>query len=374
MSHRRLRAVTHAGPLAAALAIAINPAHAGPPAPSSTAPPASASASVGTAPGRLAVVERVLAQDQGDWQVDYCFKNAGATPLALPPAEVSARVEGWLSNSKVAVHAHPRRSECAVAGASGPTAYAEVISSADESRRCRERLALRLWSGPAAGGAACTAAAAMPRGADPEPLRTVTVEPGGLLRVRLRLEHQHFLYGDYDPLLGRRDLELKLGATTLRDSLPLDREQYLAQPGETWPEPAEDDKDTRHFVTGPDSLHLEADAPGNNSYRFPERKVRYSSRMRLRFWYMVAPGTEGDFKARVAQYRESPNAWKILSDGGSELTLKAVGRWTLVEKIIRTEAEATTLALEFRITTCDIGEAWVDDVSLEPLDAGPAGP
>jgi len=357
--HRFSRAVALPGALASAfLTLAVTPAPAGPP----------DSAGTPAAPGRLAIVERVLAQDQGDWQVDYCLKYDGPTPLVLPPAEVSARVEGWLSNSKVAAHANPRRSECALAGQSGPAAFAEVIASPEESQRCRERLAIRLWSGPAIGPAA------MPRGVDPEPLSTVTVEPGGLLRVRLRLEHQHCLYGDYDPLLGRRDLELKLGPKTLRDALPLDREQYLAQPKETWPEPAEDHKDTRHFVSGPDSLHLEADLPGNNYYRFPERKVRYSSRMRLRFWYMVAPGTEGEFKARVAQYRESPNAWKVLSDGGNEMTLKAVGRWTKVEKIIRTEAEATTLALDFRITPCDIGEVWIDDVSLEPLDGGPGGP
>lgn len=358
MSQHHSRRIPIARPLAAAfLALApLAPADAGPPSP----PPA--------APGRLTVVERVLAQDQGDWQVDYGLKHDGPTPLVLAPAEVGARVEGWLSNSRVAVHATPRRSECTVVGASGPSAAAEVISSADDALRCRERVVLRIWSGPA-----CDAAP--PRGADPGPLSTVTVEPGGLLRVRIRLEHQHGLYGDYDPLLGRRELELRLGAATIRDLLPLDREQYTAQPRDTWPEPAEEHKDTRHFHSAPDSLHLDADVQGSQYYRFPERKVRYSSRMRLRFWYMIAPGTEGEFRARIAQYRESPSSWKVLSDGGSETTLKAVGRWTRVEKIIKTEAEATTLALDFRIVSpSDVGEVWVDDVTLESVDAGPEGP
>ncbi len=349
MAHRRL----HQGsrPLAAALLLVSVPAlaFAGPP------------------PGRLPVVERVLAQDQGDWQVDYCLKLEGPDRLVLTPAEVAARVEGWLSNSRVAVHATPRRSEIAVAGQSGPTATAEVIASPDEALRCRERAVLRVWTGPSrdAGPA---------RVADPEPLSTVAVEPGGLLRVRLRLEHQHCLYGDYDPLLGRREVELRLGAATIRDNLPLDREQYLAQPRDSWPEPADDHKDTRHFVSGPDSLLLDASMPGNQYFRFPERKVRYSSRMRLRFWYMVAPGTEGEFKARVAQYRESPNAWKVLSDGGSEHTFKTVGRWVKFEKVIKTEPEATTMALDFRIANAEVGEVWIDDVSLEPIDAAPGGP
>ena len=359
MSQRRLREVQRARPLAVALLLtsAWFPALAEPPAAPHPTPVA----------GRLKVVERVLAQDQGDWQVDYCLKLDGAGPLVLAPGEVSVRVEGWLSNSRVATHAIPRRSECLVLGQVGPMAAFDVIPSADEAVRCRERAVIRVWSGKA-----CDAAP--PRGADPEPLTNVTVEPGGLLRVRLRLEHQHCLFGDYDPLLGRRELELKLGADTVRDLLPLDREQYLAQPRDTWPEPAEDHKDTRQFVSGPDSLLLEAGVPGSQYFRFPEQKVRYSSRVRLRFWYMVAPGTEGELKARVAQYRESPNAWKVLSDGGSEHTLKAVGRWVKFDKVIKTESEATTLALDFRIAGAEVGEAWVDDVTLEPIDAAPGGP
>ncbi len=340
--------------LATAAAAVPAPTLAGPP-----APPLGPS-------GPLVVVERVLAQDQGDWQVDYCLRYDGKVPLVLAPADFSARVQGWLSNSRVAAHANPRRSECRVDGRVGSAAFAEVIASADESARCRERVVLRAWSGPASEAKAA-------RGGDASPLATVRVEPGGNLRVRLRFEHQHCLYGDYDPLLGRREVELKLGAATVADALPLDREQYLARPDDPWPEPAEEHKDTRHFVTGPDSLHLEADVPGNGYYRFPARKVRYSTRMKLRFWYMVAPGTEGEFKARVVQYREGPT-WKVLSDGGSEWSPKAVGRWTKVEKIIRTEAEATTLALEFRIAGGDMGEVWIDDVALEPADETTGGP
>jgi hypothetical protein len=317
--------------------------------------------------GRLTVVERVLAQDQGDWQIDYCLKNDRSNVLVLAPAEIGARIEGWLSNSRVAVHANPRRSETLIDGKAGSMATAEVIPSPEDSLRCRERALIRVW--------ADTAKAPTPaRCTDPEPLTTVTVDPGALLRVRIRLEHQHCLYGDYDPLLGRRDLELRLGAETIRDVLPLDREQYLAQPRDTWPEPADDHKDNRHFMSAPDSLLLDAGAPGNQYFRFPERKVRYSSRVRLRFWYRIAPGTEGEVKARIAQYRESPNAWKVLSDGGSEHALKTVGRWTKFEKIFKTESEATTLALDFRIANAEVGEVWIDDVTLEPIDAATGGP
>ncbi|WP_435018148.1 hypothetical protein TA3x_000094 [Tundrisphaera sp. TA3] len=352
-------------PLAAILLAALAP---------SSSPPASAgdiSAPTSPATARLVVVERVLAQDQGDWQVDYAFRLDADAPMTLTPSDVTARVEGWLSNSRVPVHATPRRSAAMLEGSAGSTAFADIITSAEECQRCRERVVVRLDAGPIP-----AQAPARPRGSDPEPLAPVTIAPGGTLRVRLRLEHQHDLFGDYDPLLGRRELELHLGATAFRDNLPLDREQYLAQPRDTWGEPAEDRKDSRMALSGPDSLHLEADVPGNQYYRFPERKVRYGTRMRLRYSYFIAHGTEGEFRARIAQYRESTSAWKPLVEGASEQTLRTVGRWVKVEKVFRTELEATTLALDFRIVTpnAEIGEVWIDDVSLEPVDAPPGGP
>jgi hypothetical protein len=98
--------------------------------------------------------------------------------------------------------------------------------------------------------------------------------------------------------------------------------------------------------------------------------------MRLRFWYLVAAGTEGEGRARIAQYKDTPTSWRPLNSAGFERCLKTVGRWTKVEHIFTTDAEATTLALDFRIAgDGDIGEMWIDDVSLEPVGcAGNAGP
>ena len=343
----------------------------------------SVSGSGSVAAGRLVLVHRVLAQDQGDWQVDYAFKNTGAEAITLRPKDVGARVEGWLSNSRIAAHANPRLAQCSIDGQSASTAFAEVVASSEELKRCRERVALWVGSGsmppsppnptpnPSLGSFGTSAQAVRNQ---PSALVPVTVEAGELVRVRLRFEHLHTILGDYDPLLGRRNLELRLGSTTFRDALPLDREQYLAQPKGAWPEPPDDRKDARYFVTGPDSLHLDADMPGANYFRFPERKVRYSTRMRVRFWYRIAPGTEGELHAKITQYRESPESWKVLTDGGSDLHLTTTGHWVRFDKVIRTEPEATTLAIDFRISPCDVGEAWIDDVILEPADAPNGGP
>ena len=97
--------------------------------------------------------------------------------------------------------------------------------------------------------------------------------------------------------------------------------------------------------------------------------------MRLRFWYLIAAGTEGDCKVRVAQCKETPVSWRMLNSGGFEQCLKTVGRWTKVERMIQTESEATTLTLEFKIVgETEVGEMWIDDVSLEPVGCdGPGG-
>lgn len=309
----------------------------------------------GPAPGLFAIERRSVVQDQGAWVIDYQLRYSGATGLILARSDLEARLEAWVSNSRVASHSLPRRARVVVSGNSGGAATGDVIVSTDESRRCRERVILSAWAddGP------------LPDG---EPAPLISLAPGAIAHLRLRIEHQHILYGDYDPLLGIQEVELALGSTTLRDRVAVDREQYVAQPRYTWPEPPEDRRDPERFVSGPDSLHLESHVPGHQYYRYPERPIRYGSKMRLRFWYLIAVGTEGECRIRLAQYKDTPTSWRVLSSGGFEQALETVGRWTKVEKVIRAECEATTMALDFRIISeTGVGEMWIDDVSLEPV-------
>jgi hypothetical protein len=136
-------------------------------------------------------------------------------------------------------------------------------------------------------------------------------------------------------------------------------------------------RDNRVFLSAPDSLHLDANIPGHQSYGFPDyRRARGGSRMRLSFWYLVAPGTDGECQARVKQFCDLPARWKTLSDGEVDEHLTTVGRWVHVQRVFRVEAEASSLVVDFRIFGGDLvaGELWIDDVRLEPLDAVPSGP
>ncbi len=321
---------------------------------------------------RLTIQRRAVNQDQGGWLVDYRLRYDGPNGMVLTPTDVLAKVDGWVSNSRVSSHAIPRLSSLVISGPSGLASFSEVISSPDEAQRCRERLFLTVWTGDAGPPESPPGKPTAGLGTSAAPL--LSVAPGDTIHARLRWEHQHFLFGDYDPLLGQRTIELRLGAATVRDVLPMDHEQYLALPKFVWPAPPEDRRDTRYYLSPPDSLHLEAHVPGNQYYRFPERPVRYSTKMRLRFWYLTAPGTEGECRARIQQYKDTPAAWKVLDPGAHEECLSAVGRWVKVEYVFRTEPDATTLALDFRISGADVGEMWIDNVSLEPVGATLGGP
>lgn len=324
----------------------------------------------------LVVIERSIVQDQGGWQLDYRLRYAGKTAMVAPAEEIRAKIDAWVSNSRVANHAVPRLSSLSISNESDWTAASDVVASADLDHRCRERVTLQVWGGDTTDIPPITMARVSDSTERP-PQPPLPLAPGAIVRVRLRFEHMHSLYGDYDPLLGQRTVELRLGSAVLRNVVPMDREQYLALPKSGWPTPPEDRRDTRHFFSGPDSLHLAAHIPGHEQFKFPERPVRYGTKMRLKFSYLIAAGTEGGCRVRISQSHDTQTSYRPLFEAGQEEHLARVGRWVKVDRILDIASEATSLALEFKL--CDpsdsgIGEAWIDDVSLEPLLAGPAGP
>jgi hypothetical protein len=351
---------------------------------------ASEPAARGGCSSALVVIDRAVAQERfpqskvaheqkpwfwQTWQVDYRLRLDSPHGRIVTPREIAAEIEGWVSNSRVPSHALPRWSSLTISGNSGLSASTEIIKATDESQRCRERAILQIWTGD--DQEAPPSALADDNSNPEEECPILSLAPGAILRVRLWLIHQHVLFGIYDPLLGRRELTLKLGSVTLRDTLLLDREHHITQPTNIWATdlPPEDRRDTRHFVSPPDSLHLEAHVPLNQYYHFPDQPVRYSTMMRLQFWYLVAPGTDGDCKVRLAQHSATPTTYKVLSEGKYEQCLTTVGRWVHVKHVFRTEPEATTLVLDFQISSMtDIGELWIDDVSLEPVGGSPEGP
>ena len=94
----------------------------------------------------LSLVDRTVTQDQGAWVIDYRLRHTGKTGVIITPEEIAVKVEGWVSNSRVASHAVPRWSSLVIAHGPDLSAMSEVISAADEGHRCRERLVVSVWT------------------------------------------------------------------------------------------------------------------------------------------------------------------------------------------------------------------------------------
>ncbi len=79
----------------------------------------------------LVQVSRTVAQDQGAWVIDYRLRHKGPAGVVIAPEEIGARVEGWVSNSRVASHGVPRRSTLAVEHGPDFTAVCDVIAAVE---------------------------------------------------------------------------------------------------------------------------------------------------------------------------------------------------------------------------------------------------
>ena len=155
----------------------------------------------GAGPGGLA--GRLLPQEQ-----------PARRPWSLAPADFNVRVQAWLSNSRVSAHANPRRSECRIDGRAGSSAFAEVIASTDEGAPVPRADRAPGLVGPR------LRHPGRPGGGTPRRWGPSRSSRAGTSGSGSGSSNQHCLYGDYDPLLGRREVEIKLGAATVADAPP----------------------------------------------------------------------------------------------------------------------------------------------------------
>jgi hypothetical protein len=115
---------------------------------------------------------------------------------------------------------------------------------------------------------------------------------------------------------------------------------------------------------------LAADVPGYQYFRFDDMPVRFGTRFRLSYWYLIAVGTEGACQVRVMEYQDTPNAWQRLN-GGFDLPIETQGRWQRFEQEFQTRDETNMMAIDFRIVGANAGEMWIDDVELRPCFPDP---
>jgi hypothetical protein len=315
---------------------------------------------------RLALIDRQISQHGSRWIVRYQVRFEGPAPLDLSASDLQVDYDAWVSNSRSKPHTLPLRSQTRFALSEASAVMTTVIPASNDRQRCRERVSFALSSGDAP-------VAELPSAKTN--FLPVHLLPGQVLWLYLSFEHEHFLYGTYDPLLGERRLDIQLGPCRLIDAIPLETEQSVPSLPVKLSIPPKERLDARQFRSAPDSLYLAADVPGYQYFRFDDLPVRYGTPFKLSFWYLIAIGTEGSCHARIMEYQDTPNAWSRL-EGGFDEPISTQGRWRRFEQTFTTRDETTTMALDFRIVGANIGELWIDDIELVPLyaDAKRVGP
>ncbi|RUL87120.1 hypothetical protein [Tautonia sociabilis] len=299
------------------------------------------------------------------WRVEYRLVNAGRAPLVVEPGTVFCTVEGWASNSRAEGHGLPRRADHALSAGDGFESVAMLLDGDEPTDCCEERATLQVWPDhePAPPEPVPGADCSLPEG-------PMLVPPGDVLRARLSLEHRHHLHGPVEPLLGEREISLRIGPASFRDAVLLERPAGPDGPiDRLGPIPAER-LDPRVYFSPPNSLYLDAALAGFRSFQFRDLKVPRDADMRLRFRYFRSLDSTGGARVELKQYQDVPNAYRMLTESKRVDELVRLGSWTLVEHRFRSDPRATTMQLKFILDCEGDGPAalWVDDVSLEPVD------
>lgn len=299
------------------------------------------------------------------WRVEYRLRNPGPDPLPVDPGSIFCTVEGWASNSRADGHGLPRRADHALSVGEDLESIAELIDSDSATRACAERATLQVWpeDGPAPAepepGASC----------EPPP-GPFSLPPGGVLHARIRLEHRHHLHGPSEPLLGEREVTLRVGPASYRDAVPLEQDASIGRPIDRLGPIPEERLDPRFYYSPPDSLYLDAALSGFRTYQFRDLKVRRDCPMKLSFRYYRSLDSSGEARAEVKQYQDVPNSYEALTQAKRVEKLDRLGEWVLVEHRFHSEPKATTMQLKFILDCEGDGPSalWVDEITLEPVD------
>jgi hypothetical protein len=306
--------------------------------------------------GSIVLVDRQVSQSGSRWLIRYRLDYHGNSALELTASDVAIDYDAVVSNSRCKAHTTPRRSHAQFACSEGSSTRTSVIADSNDRVRCAERVTIAIHPG---------SDPPEPNAPDRDVL-PIRLETGQTLWLSLILEHEHFLYGAYDSLLGVRELQFRLGPCLVIDSISLDEDQGQVSPIGKMSVLPRERLDQRQYYSAPDSLYITTLEPGYQYFRFDDLPVRYGTELTLTFWYLIATGTDGKCYARVTEYQDAPGEWYRL-DGGMDEVLVCEGRWTRFQHTFRTCDSATTVVIDFRIVDATAGEMWIDDVRFTPL-------
>ena len=337
-------------------------------------------------------------QINGRWCIPYelTYNKKDKPFFVFNPQNLKIKYDSWVANSALPKHSVARRSQAEWNITERNPIITNVIPSLNEGQRCCEKILVVCLPEGLKDSVyeALNSDKDLYQSLSGIRYQELTLQYGQRVYLYLLLDHDHFLYGTYDPLLGTRDIEIsykketpytQIAQTFLQeeeheqqDEYPytllfkdeikeLEQELNPAQPEVKLSTPVNERMDTRQFRSAPDSLYIAADIPGYQYFRFDDMRIKRGTRFNVSFWYLIAVGTEGTCHARIMEYQDTPNAWYRL-EGGFDEQLPLHGRWQKFgQKTFTALDDTTTIALDFRIIGANVGEMWIDDLELVPI-------
>ena len=305
----------------------------------------------------VAIIDRDVSRNGSSWLVRYQLQYLGASPVKITADDITVSYEAWVSNSHCKPHTVARKSRVTFNLARGNRALTTVIANKKESQQCKEYITCSLAMGD-----------------QPPPIDvvsetdflSVTLQPQQIFWLCLSIKHHHFLYGKYDALMGRREISVNFGFAKFSDVLEMNDEHHDSDLLGVLSALPPERLDAAQFHSPPDSLLITIADDSLQDFRFDDMPVRYDTKIKLTFWYLIAYRNSGECRVRLMQYQDGDGACYRLDDLLDE-NLKISSGWQYFEKILTTGNKTNTVALDFRIIYAKEATFWIDDVSLTPV-------
>lgn len=287
------------------------------------------------------------------WRIRYTLRYLGDTPLKVDSETARWQLTGWVANSRVPSHGHPR--------------------FVDASGHMGEIVRTPVLRGKG-GWIACTDIARVTLGPSPDhPDFSGTILPGESLTLWVTLMHDHRVWSGFDLLLGDRELSVTLGdirdpnepssvrAIGFRDTLPLSEAPGLRLvAGELLP--IRSDWQTEREDNPPESvLFLQTTPTKFLEYQFDRVCVRPSTSYRIQFSYCMAEGSEGCCRLVVREYDDYENMFQMTED-----ILPLSRSWAPFSRVVTTSEKTETIMLQCALWNTSYAAAWIRDIELVP--------
>ena len=389
------------------------------------------------------ILRQDITQQGGTWEVTLTVKCNKLIPKNQEESEEQSREKSLnltlrdidfeysannLSNSTIKEHSHPPNKELSCPKfnlGEQKSSSIPVISSPDKSKQCEEKIEVEVLVldinnlaiqkmrkeksiipkfVPLKRGEPLTLTPTNKADSSPNADLIHELNLENVFKVKVRISHEHDVYGPIDPLLGERTMTATIGPGRIYDIFFLDREvsPLIIIPKleltKTLDGKEEDlfsnFKDTHYYHSAPDSIHLAADERGMWQLRFSDIPVRYGTKVKLVFWYAIAKPSEGVYMTSITEYNDSKSSGQVIEDAGfqeilwtddpkidipqeaskeeaDEITKRAFlsqpkqGQWHRFEKEITLTRRTTTIAVQVAAYSSYNGKAWVNDLNKE---------